>query len=139
MSKHKYTNLICGIGAAVMLLLTVLYLCGGAFFLEAAATELPYVSKLFSTDRVHQIDLAAKESDWESMLENALSEEYISCTAVIDGEKFSNVGIRPKGNSSLNTVASSESDRYSFKLEFDHYDGSSTYHGLDKLCQNPGA
>ena len=136
MSKHKYTNLICGIGAAVMLLLTVLYLCGGAFFLEAAATELPYVSKLFSTDRVHQINLAAKESDWESMLENALSEEYISCTAVIDGEKFSNVGIRPKGNSSLNTVASSESDRYSFKLEFDHYDGSSTYHGLDKLCLN---
>jgi len=85
---------------------------------------------------VHQIDLAVKESDWESMLENALSEEYISCTAVIDGEKFSNVGIRPKGNSSLNTVASSESDRYSFKLEFDHYDGSSTYHGLDKLCLN---
>ena len=70
------------------------------------------------------------------MLEYALSEEYISCTAVIDGEKFSNVGIRPKGNSSLNTVASSESDRYSFKLEFDHYDGSSTYHGLDKLCLN---
>ena len=101
MSKHKYTNLICGIGAAVMLLLTVLYLWRRGFLSGGGRTELPYVSKLFSTDRVHQIDLAVKESDWESMLENALSEEYISCTAVIDGEKFSNVGIRPKGNSSL--------------------------------------
>ncbi len=136
MSKHKYTNLVCMLGIVVMLLLTVLYLCGGAFFLKAAALELPYINKLFSTDKVHRIDLVAKESDWEAMLENALSEEYISCTAVIDGEKFSNVGIRPKGNSSLNTVASSESDRYSFKLEFDHYDSHSTYHGLDKLCLN---
>lgn len=136
MSKQKHTDLICGLGTAVMLLLTVLYLCFGTTFLEAAAADLPYVGKLFSTDRVHQIDIVAKESDWETMLENALSEEYISCTVVIDGEKYSNIGIRPKGNSSLNTVANSESDRYSFKLEFDHYDSNSTYHGLDKLCLN---
>ncbi len=136
MSKQKHTDLICGLGTAVMLLLTVLYLCFGTTLLEAAAADLPYVGKLFSTDRVHQIDIVAKESDWETMLENVLSEEYISCTVVIDGEKYSNIGIRPKGNSSLNTVAGSESDRYSFKLEFDHYDSNSTYHGLDKLCLN---
>ena len=28
------------------------------------------------------------------------------------------------------------SDRYSFKIEFDQYDGGKTYHGLDKLCLN---
>ncbi|MFR3786035.1 MAG: CotH kinase family protein [Agathobaculum desmolans] len=28
------------------------------------------------------------------------------------------------------------SERYSFKVEFDHYDSSITYHGLDKLSLN---
>lgn len=46
------------------------------------------------------------------------------------------MGIRPKGNTSLSTVANSDSDRYSFKIEFDHYDSTSTYYGLDKLCLN---
>lgn len=136
MSKSKRIDLICGVGAVVMVLLTILYLCFGGTFLTASAAEMPYVGKLFSTDRVHEIDLVADEDDWEAMLENAASEEYISCTAVIDGEKYANVGIRPKGNSSLRTVAGSDSDRYSFKLEFDRYDQNSTYHGLDKLCLN---
>lgn len=135
MAKHKRTDLLCGLGTAVMLVLTVLYLCCSGF-LTAAAVELPYVDMLFSTDKVHKIDIVASESDWQTMLDNASSEEYISCTAVIDGEKYANVGIRPKGNSSLRTVANSDSDRYSFKLEFDHYDKNSTYHGLDKLCLN---
>lgn len=29
-----------------------------------------------------------------------------------------------------------DSTRYSFKLEFDHYEDGKTYHGLDKLCLN---
>ena len=28
------------------------------------------------------------------------------------------------------------SERYSFKVEFDHYNSSLTYHGLDKLSLN---
>ncbi len=136
MSKSKWTDRVCGIGAALMVLFTMLYLCFGGTALTAAAAELPYVEKLFSTDKVHQIDIVADQSDWDSMLQNAAEEEYISCTAVIDGEKCANVGIRPKGNSSLTSVASSDSDRYSFKLEFDHYDKNNTYHGLDKLCLN---
>ena len=55
---------------------------------------------------------------------------------MIDGEAYKNVGIRGKGNTSLSTVSSMDSDRYSFKVEFDHYDNSITYHGLDKLSLN---
>ena len=29
-----------------------------------------------------------------------------------------------------------DSDRYSFKVEFDQYDSTKSYHGLDKLCLN---
>ena len=46
-------------------------------------------------------------------------------------------GIRPKGNTSLSSIASDpDTDRYSFKLEFDHYIEGQTCYGLDKLILN---
>jgi spore coat protein CotH len=77
-----------------------------------------------------------KDSDWEDMIANALTEEYIQGSVVIDGESVKGVGIRPKGNSSLSMIASSDSDRYSFKIEFDHYEKGKSYFGLDKLALN---
>ncbi len=45
--------------------------------------------------------------------------------------------IRPKGNTSLTSIASDPTtDRYSFKLEFDHYVDGQTCFGLDKLILN---
>ena len=41
-----------------------------------------------------------------------------------------------RGNNSLTSVASSDSDRYSFKIDFDYYDDNSNYYGLKKLCLN---
>lgn len=51
---------------------------------------------------------------------------------MIDGEKFSNVGIRVKGNNSLRLTEKYGHNRYSLKLEFDHYTFG-TYYGLDKF------
>ena len=71
------------------------------------------------------------------MLENAISEEYYSCDVVVNGKKFYSVGIRPKGNTSLSSIASDpDTDRYSFKLEFDHDIEGQTCYGLDKLILN---
>jgi len=75
-------------------------------------------------------------NDWDSFIENCESEEYSACTVAIDGEKYSNIGIRAKGNTSLSNVKSMDSERYSFKLEFDQYETGKTYYGLDKLCLN---
>ena len=56
---------------------------------------------------------------------------------VVNGETFYGVGIRPKGNTSLTTIAADPTtDRYSFKLEFDHYVDGQTCFGLDKLVLN---
>ena len=45
--------------------------------------------------------------------------------------------IRPKGNTSLTSVASDPTtDRYSFKLEFEHYVDGQNCFGLDKLILN---
>ncbi|MEI3411849.1 MAG: CotH kinase family protein [Blautia sp.] len=50
---------------------------------------------------------------------------------------FYSVGIRPKGNTSLSSIASDpDTDRYSFKLEFDHYIEGQSCYGLDKLILN---
>lgn len=74
--------------------------------------------------------------DWDSFLETCEDEEYTTCAVVIDGESYKNVAIRAKGNTSLSTVSQLGSDRYSLKIEFDHYNSSESYYGLDKLCLN---
>lgn len=136
MTKSKHTNAVCAAIAAAALVLALLFTGLGPVFLEASALEMPYVTTLFDTGKVHSLDIVVNESDWQGMLDNATAEEYIACSVVVDGESFKNVAIRPKGNTSLSTVASSDSDRYSFKIEFDHYDSTKTYHGLDKLALN---
>ncbi|MBP5623763.1 MAG: CotH kinase family protein [Lachnospiraceae bacterium] len=96
-----------------------------------------YESKLFDTDEIITIDIQMDEEDWETMLQNAMSEEYYTCDVVINGETIKNVAIRPKGNTSLSSIASNpDTDRYSLKLEFDHYVKGQTCFGLDKLILN---
>jgi spore coat protein CotH len=96
-----------------------------------------YESKLFDTDEIITIDIQMDEEDWETMLQNAMSEEYYTCDVVINGETIQNVAIRPKGNTSLSSIASNpDTDRYSLKLEFDHYVKGQTCFGLDKLILN---
>ncbi len=96
-----------------------------------------YIDKLFSEDKVNEIDIIVNEKDWENLLENAIDKEYIIGDIKINGEKFSSVGIRAKGNSSLKMVASDNStDRYSLKIDFHEYIKSQTYYGLEKLALN---
>ena len=107
----------------------------------AAASDtgitMPYAEKLFDTDTVLTVDIQIDEADFADLLENATDEEYYACDVVIGGETFQNVGIRAKGNTSLANIASDPTtDRYSFKLEFDHYIDGQTCFGLDKLVLN---
>ena len=119
---------------ALALLLTLVLMNGSALGIQAADTVMGYEDRLFDTSAVHTIDI--QMDDWEEFLAGCTDEEYVLCDLVIDGESFSNVAIRAKGNTSLTQVASYGNDRYSFKVEFDHYDDSISYHGLDKLSLN---
>lgn len=136
MSKHKHTTLFSMVIVAVTIMITIAFLAGPHWGLEAAHSEPAYATKLFDTGKVHTIDIVAEEADWEEMLANAEAEEYIQRSVVIDGDYVKGVGIRPKGNSSLSMVAKSDSDRYSFKIEFDQYENGKNYLGLDKLVLN---
>lgn len=88
-------------------------------------------------DNVTEINIEIDENTWQELLDNATAEEYYSANITINGETFSNVGIRTKGNSSLSSVARDEdSDRYSLKIKFDKYVDGQTYHGIEKLELN---
>lgn len=70
------------------------------------------------------------------LLDTCTEEAYARCKMVINGETFSNVAICGKENPSLTQVKQYGNDKYSFNLEFDHYDASNLYYGLDKVCLN---
>lgn len=134
MSTSKAIDRICILAAILALLISILFMNGSALGIQSKANTIGYEDRLFDTSKVHTIDIVI--DDWETFLETARSEEYSVCSVVIDGEAFRNVGIRGKGNTSLSSVASMDSDRYSFKIEFDQYDSTKTYYGLDKLSLN---
>ena len=134
MATHKHFDRICALALTLCLLLTLVLYSADVLGIQAFSADLGYEARLFSTDRVHTIDI--RIDDWEGFLLTAQSEEYKVCDVVIDGETVSDVGLRGKGNTSLSTVSSMDSDRYSFKIEFDQYDSTKSYHGLDKLCLN---
>lgn len=94
-----------------------------------------YAKTVFGTDII-TIDIQADETEWQNMLDNAINEEYIMADVAVNGKKYSYVGIRPKGNNSLQQVYSSDSDRYSFKIKFDEYAAGQTCGGLDMLVLN---
>lgn len=118
----------------ITLTLTVLFMNAGRLGVQAVSAAVGYASRLFDTSAVHSIDIVM--NDWDSFIENCSNEEYADCTVIIDGEAYRNVAIRAKGNTSLTSVESYGNSRYSFKIEFDHYDDAINYYGLDKLCLN---
>ena len=134
MAAHRYIDRICALAAALSLAVALLFLNGEALGLPSAAQALGYEARLFDTGRVHTLDIVM--DDWEGFIDTCESEEYSPCSVVIDNEAYKNIAIRAKGNTSLSTVSQLGSSRYSFKLEFDHYEAGKSYHGLDKLCLN---
>ena len=98
--------------------------------------SMPYEKSLFGTDSVLSVDIRMDEDAFQEMIADASEETYVSCDVAVNGTTYYNVGIRPKGNSSLTQVIDSGSERFSFKLEFDHYVKGQSLYGLDKLILN---
>ena len=140
MIAHKHITKII---AVVMAAAVCLCLCAVAFSGQISAAvgdtgiSMEYETALFDTDSILSVNILMDDVDWSNMLENATAEEYYQCDVEIGGTTFYRVGIRPKGNTSLSSIANDPTtDRYSFKLEFDHYVDGQTCFGLDKLILN---
>lgn len=140
MISCKHITKIVGVMMAVAIVFCFWLM---AFSQEAVETlggvkvPMEYETALFDTEKSMRVTIQMEQGQWEEMLENAMAEEYYSCDVLINDQKISNVGIRPKGNTSLSSIAMNpDTDRYSLKLEFDHYVDGQTCLGLDKLILN---
>ncbi len=133
--RRSYKKLYCSLLAS-MLSIAALFAGGGhdGAVETMSSVGSAYESLLFDTSLVHSIDI--QMDDWQGFLDNCTDETYAACDVAIDGEAYNQVAIRAKGNTSLTQVAHYGNDRYSFKIEFDHYNEACRYHGLDKLSLN---
>ena len=132
----KYKDLLgstLALITAFALLITADCLTSG---LAGTSSSAVYETKLFSSGNTLHIDISIDESDWQDMLDHPLQEEYHAANVTINGTVLGNVAIRTKGNNSLTSVSGMDSDRYSFKIDFDYYVDNQNLYGLKKLNLN---
>lgn len=133
--KHKWYISIVSMFLSVVLIVSLVFIKGGNST-TSSVTEKTLASVL-DKESITEINIDIDESDWNWLIENATDEEYRSGNITINGETFYNVGIRPKGNTSLTNVAKDDTtDRYSFKIKFDEYVDGQTYHGIESIVLN---
>ncbi|NFI52175.1 spore coat protein CotH [Clostridium botulinum] len=134
MIKEKYKWYISITSMILAIILIFLLVANNK---ETSSITQKTLSTVLDKESITNINIDIDDSDWEWLIENATNEEFRSCDLTINGEKFYNVGIRPKGNTSLTNVASDDTtDRYSFKIKFDEYVDGQTYHGLESMVLN---
>lgn len=132
-SKRKFCPFL-----SVLLVMALLSSACSAGTGQTASSEsdVAYASQM-NKNSVMTVEITADPDEWQVMLENAAQKEYISADVTINGTTIQNVGIKPKGNSSLKAIAENDdSDRYSFKIKFDEYVDGQTWMGLDQLALN---
>lgn len=130
MIKNKHINKIIVVIASLALLLLVFFISNKAQGLTTSVDKAGYETRLFDHSKVHTVDIII--DDWDGFLKNA-DENYSPCTIVIDSETFTNIGLRIKGNNSRRLTEKYGLNRYSLKIEFDHYFNKNYYYGLDKF------
>ena len=108
------------------------------FGMTECAGEKKDYTEIFEKDSVIDINIDIDEADLSDIRNYPKNEEYHSADIMVDGIKVENAGIRTKGNMTLNSVANSDSDRYSYRIKFNKYVKGNKLIGLDELCLNSG-
>lgn len=95
----------------------------------------PDYDVVFPQDKVQRFDLTITDESWASMWAdlaanikngNTTTDDYtpifVPCTFTYNGTDWYQVGVRYKGNSSLNAPYSSGNEKLSMKLDFDEFE-----------------
>lgn len=130
MLKTRYV--LASIGLLIVIFIAVMFFLPN-LQVEKASKGKTYTESVFDQSRVTNVDIKMDDDDLVSILENPTEKEIVNADVTIDGETVKNVGFRTKGNLSLNSVVQMEdSDRYSWKIDFDYYQEDQDLHGLKK-------
>lgn len=136
MIDAKHTNAITAVlVAAALVFVVVLMFSPNVLGITGKEHAVTYAS-LFENKTITEIDISLTDEEWADILANPLAEEYHLCDVTINGVTYPGVGIRTKGMTSLSQVASSGSDRYSFKIKADEYVTGQTFAGLQEFVIN---
>lgn len=120
-----------------------------------SAIATPDYGQIFPDDAVQRIDLEIDPDDWESMQDNlgdilagagggqgTFSDEtpmYVPCQMWYNGKQWYNVGVRYKGNSSLQGPFDNGIGKLPLRLEFDYFEDDypeitgQTFYGFSQL------
>ncbi len=95
---------------------------------------------VFPKDRVLDVQVTMGEAAWDQMMATAAQETWSTATVVIDGQELGTIGIRPKGEYSLDSCVGASGellcDKLSLKLKFHHVDPEQRFYGLKRLNLN---
>lgn len=91
---------------------------------------------VYEKDSVESIYFDIDPDQWQDLLDNALDEEYHLTSVTYKGVTLDEVAIRTKGNSSLNSVAQSGGERFSFNIDVNEYVDGQKLLGMKKFVLN---
>ncbi len=91
------------------------------------------IATAFNPNVVRNLYITITDENWQDILNNPLDEEYHQASISFNGVSTENIAIRTKGGSSLRSVANSNSDRYSFKIDINEYVAGQKFFGLKKF------
>lgn len=133
MISSKHINKVIAAALVFALLMSAMIVYAANVYESSYTPE--YQKRLFN-ENVATIDIKVDKSDWQKLIKDASDKDWIVADLVINGEAFNGVGLRTKGNSSIDKTEKSESDKYSLNIEFNKYVKGQTYYGLDTFCLN---
>ncbi len=139
--KAKWIELLLGISlvfglAGCTVTDSISAVSSSAVSSAAVSNQQNQATQVFPKDHVVDVKITMAAADFQDMLENASQEEFKTASVDYNGQHFDHVAIRTKGNLSLRSVVSSDSDRYSFKISFDEYISSQQLYGISKINLN---
>lgn len=83
---------------------------------------------VFDDRRIRKIELQITQANWDRMMANPMAKLVVPADAVIFGEEIKEVGISPKGNSTIGFTA-----KIPWKIDFNAYHPEQEFHNLKML------
>lgn len=139
MSKEEYIPriVISIIIIFLVIFLGILYTKSSDAINKMTLDNKNYMNELFDKNKIVDINIEIEEQAFNKLKETALEEEYSKADIIINGQKYKNIGIRPKGNSTLTSIVNNpNTDRFSFKIKTDEYEENQNICGLSKFVLN---
>jgi len=107
--------------------------CGGLSSEKTQDNSFPFLQ-----DRIATIRIVMDEEDWSFCLANAFEEQYVPADFWFDDKLINNVGVRPKGNSSLGQAVGWGSPRIPLAVDFNIFNRARNFYGVKKVFLNNG-